>query len=94
MGRGIHPSGPVFSISASSFPGGATIGKLAEDEYSVRAVKDRYDVYEAVLEQPLRSGVAVPLARNNIVEFVVVDADNNPVAKQLEIKPPTEINRP
>ena len=90
MGRGIHTSGPVFSISAGSFPGGATIGKLAEDEYSVRAVKDRYDIYEAPLEQPLRSGVAVPLARNNRVEFVVVDGDNNPVAKQLEIKTPGE----
>jgi uncharacterized protein (TIGR02145 family) len=90
MGRGIHTSGPVFSISAGSFPGGATIGKLAEDEYSVRAVKDRYDIYEAPLEQPLRSGVAVPLARNNRVEFVVVDADNNPVVKQLEIETPGE----
>ena len=90
MGRGVHPSGPVFSISGSSFPGRATIGKSAEDEYSVRAVKDRYDVYEASLEQPLRSGVAVPLARNNIVEFVVVDGDNNPVTKQLEIKTPNE----
>ncbi len=86
MGRGVHPSGPVFSISGSSFPGGATIGKSTGDEYTVRAVKDRYDVYEAVLEQPLRSGVVVPLARNNIVEFVVVDGDNNPVTKQLEIK--------
>jgi uncharacterized protein (TIGR02145 family) len=86
MGRGVHPSGPVFSISGSSFRGRATIGKFAVDEYIVQAVKDRYDVYEAVLEQPLRGGVAVPLARNNIVEFVVVDAENNPVAKQLEIK--------
>ncbi len=86
MGRGIHPSGPVFSISGGSFPGGATIGKSAEDEYTVRAVKDRYDVYQAVLEQPLRSGVAVPLARNNIVEFVVVDGNDNPVTKQLELK--------
>jgi hypothetical protein len=54
MGRGVHPSGPVFSISGSSFRGRATIGKVSEDEYSVRAVKDRYDVYEAVLEQPLK----------------------------------------
>jgi len=86
MGRGFHPTGPVFSISGSSFLGGATIGKSTGDEYTVRAVKDRYDVYEAVLEQPLRSGVIVPLARNNIVEFVVVDGENNLVAKQLEIK--------
>ena len=86
MGRGVHPSGPVFSISGSSFRGIATIGKVSEDEYSVRAVKDRYDDYEAILEQPLKSGVALPLARNNIVEFVVVDAENNSVAKQLEIK--------
>jgi hypothetical protein len=86
MGRGVHLSGPVFSISGSSFRGGTTIGKLAGNEYSVRAVKDRYDVYEAVLEQPPKSGIAVPLARNNIVEFVVVDGDNNPVAKQLDLK--------
>jgi len=78
MGRGVHPSDPVFSVTASSFPARATIGKSAGDEYSVRAVKDRYDVYEAALEQPLRSGVAVPLDRNNIVEFVGVDGDNNP----------------
>jgi len=86
MGGVVHPSGPVFSISIVSLPGRASVGKVAEDAYLLRAQKDRYDVYEATLSIPENREVIVPFARNNIVEFVVVDRLNNPVAKQVELK--------
>jgi subtilisin family serine protease len=90
MGRGVRTSGPMLSVSASSLPGSAALGKMADDAYTLRAVKDRYDLYEALLEQPLGRGVAVPLARNNTVEFIVVDGDDNPVSKQLKIRTSNE----
>lgn len=86
MGRSVHAAGPVFSVSPGSAADLMTTGKATGDEFIIRAVKDRYEELETPVSIIDEKEITIPLERNNIVEFVVVDKDGYEVKKKLEIK--------
>ena len=86
MGSGIRVSGPMFSITPSSPHHGTTLGKVLVDNFTIRVEKQQYELYESGLSIIEDTEISIPLDRNNIVEFVVVDEDNEPISKELVVE--------
>ncbi len=85
MGRGFHPAGPVFSVSAQRIPGGATIGKIAGDGFTLRVSKDRYETHESSVSLRDNPEFTVPLERLNKVGFSVTYNEVTDIPQQLII---------
>jgi uncharacterized protein (TIGR02145 family) len=85
LGRKIPPSGPVFSISQMEFTENVSLGKVTEDEFTLRISKYRYNLFETSISIPGTGEITIPLERNNYIEFVVVNVENHSISRELEI---------
>ena len=78
LGSDIQYSGSLFSVSPSSLPVSGSISKSNDGAYTLRAHKEKYDVYETSVTGTENGEIAIPLTRN--VEYepgTVTDIDGN-----------------
>jgi uncharacterized protein (TIGR02145 family) len=85
LGGKIPPSGPVFSISQMEFAENVSLGKVTEDEFTLRISKYRYNLFETSISIPGDGEITIPLERNNYIEFFVVNVENHHISRELEI---------
>jgi uncharacterized protein (TIGR02145 family) len=85
LGGKIPPSGPVFSISQIGFTENVSLGKITEDEFTLRISKYQYNLFETSISIPGDGEITIPLERNNYIEFVVVNVENQGISRELEI---------
>lgn len=81
----VASSGSVASPGSTASPGSVASLGTTSTPYTIRVEKDRYDIHEGSLAIPPSRRVSVPLSRNNLVEFVVIDGQGAPAPRQLEI---------
>lgn len=90
--QGMVP-GPSLSVSPGRMPDlqqGAvpvrpSAGKLSADEYILKVETDRYDTFESAFSLSELRNLAVPLSRNNEIEFIVTDQQNQPLTLLLNV---------
>jgi hypothetical protein len=85
LGGKIPLSGPVFSISQMGFTENVSLGKVTEDEFTLRISKYRYNLFETSISIPGDEEITIPLERNNYIEFFVVNVENHRISRELEI---------
>lgn len=86
MEGGIHHSVPQVTISQIGIKEKMIIGKNTSDQQLLKVMKDRYADYEKTIVVTESVEIKAPLERMNMIEFVVVGGDANPVPLTLDIK--------
>ena len=72
LGSGNQYANTVISLSYGHHLARMTIGKVKEQEFTIRAIKNRFEMYETNISIPGDTDIVIQLEHHNLIEFILL----------------------